>query len=166
MAGDAGAPVEESEVSMMEEILPEVKPFMNVEGIRSVEEQGVAIQDPYGPGLVTPLVDGKQCAFVVFDEKGSTMCSIELAWKAGKVEFQKPISCHLYPIRIHEYEAFQALNYHRWEICSPACELGTELKVPVYKFAESALRRKFGDRWYEEFEKVVEAWSKNIGEDS
>jgi len=163
VAGDAGAPLDQDEVAQMEAALPAVHEYMRPEGWKIVKKQGVAIQDPFGPGLVTPLINNEECSFVVFDEKGSTKCSFELAHRDGKTDFLKPISCHLYPIRILDYDAFQALNYHQWDICSPACDLGSELKVPVYKFAEPALRRKFGDEWFDEFEKVAEAWSKKEG---
>jgi hypothetical protein len=84
-------------------------------------------------------------------------CGIEKAWKEGKITFQKPISCHLYPIRITKVGTFEALNYHKWDICKPACKLGKENKMPVFKFLKDALIRKFGEKWYAELEEIAEA---------
>ena len=110
--------------------------------------------------MVTPLRDGKECAYTVFDEKGTAMCGIELAWKEGKTSFRKPISCHLYPIRTKRYSEFEAVNYERWNICSPACSLGKELKVPVFKFTKDALIRKYGEQWYAALEEAAEEYYK------
>jgi hypothetical protein len=103
---------------------------------------------------VTPLVEGRECAYVVFAADGTAQCGIELAWKAGATHFRKPVSCHLYPVRITKYKNFEAVNYHKWHICNPACELGRELSVPVYQFVREALIRKYGHEW---FEKLKEA---------
>ncbi len=151
--GDAGAPLENEEVEILAEIYPKVKPFLRPEGIEAIEKQGTAIKDWDGE-MVTPLVNGKECAYVIFDEKGITKCGIEKAQEAGEVDFKKPVSCHLYPVRITAYSRFDALNYHKWEICSPACALGKELQVPVYKFLKDALVRKYGEDWYAELEEV------------
>ncbi len=154
--GDAGAPLEKEEVEILAEIYPKVKPFMRPEGIEAIEKQGTAIKDWDGE-MVTPLVNGKECAYVIFDEKGITKCGIEKAYENGVVDFKKPISCHLYPIRITYYRDFDALNYHKWDICSPACTLGAELKVPVYRFLKDALIRKYGEDWYTEIEAIDDA---------
>jgi hypothetical protein len=157
--GDSGAPVEEAEAKILEEIFLKVKPFLRPEGIKAIEEQGTSVTDWDGE-LVTPLVKGKECAYVIFDEKGITKCGIEKAWEAGAVDFQKPVSCHLYPVRITPYRDFDAVNYHKWNICSPACTLGKELEVPVYKFLEAPLIRKYGAEWYGELEGVADALKK------
>jgi hypothetical protein len=94
------------------------------------------------------LVNGGECAYVIYDEKGITKCGIEKAYEDGVVDWQKPISCHLYPIRITEYRNFSAVNYHEWSVCSDACTLGKELQVPVYKFLKNALIRKYGEEFY------------------
>lgn len=156
--GDAGAPLDGSEVALLEEIFEDVKPFLRPDGVRAIEEQGVAVQDPYDGEWVTPLVNGSECAFVIFDEKGVTKCGIEKAWENGAVDFRKPVSCHLYPVRISSYSTYDAVNYHRWEICSPACALGAQLKVPVYKFVKDGFIRKYGPEWYKELEEVAEQW--------
>ena len=109
--------------------------------------------------METTLVEGKECAYVIFDNNGTTKCGIEKAWEQGAVDFRKPISCHLYPIRITEYPSFSAVNYHKWPICDPACSLGAELKVPVYKFLKDSLIRKYGEKWYDELEEIGKAWN-------
>lgn len=153
IAGEAGAPLEEDEVQIMQDIYADVKPFLRPEGIAAVEAQGTSIVRE--GELETPLVNGKECAYVTFNDKGWASCGIEDAYNAGKVSWKKPISCHLYPIRVQKYSSFNAVNYHRWPICDDACSLGAELKVPVYKFTKDALIRKFGEDWYRQLEKVA-----------
>jgi hypothetical protein len=101
------------------------------------------------------LVEGAECAYVTFTDKGIASCGIEDAYNAGKIDWKKPISCHLYPVRVQDYTEFAAVNYHKWPICDDACSLGKELQVPVYKFVKEALIRKFGEDWYMELEKVA-----------
>lgn len=153
--GDAGAPLEKEEIKILEEIYPTVKPFLRKEGIESIEEQGTYIVTEFGD-LETPLVKGAECAYVIFDEKETAMCAIEEAYNKGLVSWKKPISCHLYPVRIQNYSEFSAVNYHKWQICDDACTLGQELQVPVYKFVKEALVRKFGEDWYLELEKTAQ----------
>ena len=153
--GEAGAPLNEDEISILKEIYPKVKPFLRPEGIAAIEKQGTHIVSDFGE-LETPLVDGKECAYVTFTEKGIASCGIEDAFNAGEIQFKKPISCHLYPVRIQDYSEFAAVNYHKWPICDDACLLGKNLKVPVYKFVKDALIRKFGENWYFELEKVAQ----------
>ena len=114
-----------------------------------------------GPGdLVTPLVDGKkECAFTIF-ENGVALCGIEKAWKDGKIPFRKPISCHLYPIRIAKLAGYEGLNYHKWKLCKPACTCGAKLDVPVFRFLKDALTRKYGAQWYSELEAIYAEWVK------
>lgn len=152
--GDSGAPLTEDELGILEREYPNFKPFLREEGIHAVEEQGTSVKDFEGE-WVTPLRDGKECAYTVFDERGTAMCGIELAWKAGKTTFRKPVSCHLYPVRTKRYNTFEAVNYSRWHICSPACTLGRELKVPVYKFTREALIRAYGEEWYKALESIA-----------
>jgi len=152
--GEAGAPVTEEEVEILEEIYPKVKPFLRPEGIEAIEKQGTHIKTDLEE-LETPLVDDKECAYVTFTDKGVASCGIEDAFNAGEIDFRKPISCHLYPVRVQDYSEFAAVNYHRWPICDDACALGKELQVPVYKFVKTALIRKFGENWYAELEKVA-----------
>lgn len=159
--GDAGAPLEEAEVKILKEEYPNFKDYLRPEGIAAVEAQGTHVLDPYDDEAVTPLVNGAECAYVVFDEKGTTLCGIEKAWRDGKTQFRKPVSCHLYPIRIQRYKSFDAVNYHEWQICAPACDLGKELKVPVFRFAKDALIRKYGPEWYAELESVSNHWKQS-----
>lgn len=153
--GDAGAPLEAEEVAILKEEYPKFKSYLRPEGIAAVEAQGTHVIDPVDDEPVTPLVNGAECAYVVFDERGTTLCGIEKAWKDGETSFRKPVSCHLYPIRIQRYKSFDAVNYHKWQICAPACDLGKELKVPVYRFAKDALLRKYGEKWYADLEAVA-----------
>lgn len=160
--GDAGAPLEASELPILAEIFSKIKPYLRPEGIAAVEDQGTHILDVDGD-YVTPLVDGKECAYVIFNEKGITQCGIERAFQDGAIDWQKPISCHLYPIRITEYRSFNAINYHEWSVCSDACTLGKELKVPVYEFLKTPLIRKYGEDWYKVLVDAAEEWKKEFG---
>lgn len=150
--GDSGAPLEETETGLLDDIYEDVKPFMTKEGIEAVEKQGKFIVDQDGD-YVTPLVEGKQCAYVFYQD-GSTKCAIEKAHSEGLTDFKKPISCHLYPIRITKHSSYDAVNYHRWEICKPACSCGTKLNVKVYQFLKEPLIRKYGFKWYEELKEI------------
>jgi len=154
--GEAGAPVTEEEVSILKEIYPKVKPFLRPEGIAAIEAQGTHILSERDE-LETPLVNGAECAYVTFTENGTASCGIEDAYNAGEIPFRKPVSCHLYPVRVQDYSEFAAVNYHKWPICDDACTLGKELQVPVYKFVKDALIRRFGEHWYAELEKVAKS---------
>lgn len=153
--GDAGAPVEEAELKILNNIYEKVVPYLTEEGRESIEKQGTYIKGEDGD-WETPLINGGECAYVIRNEKGWALCAIEQAYNDGKIDWKKPISCHLYPIRLQEYSSFTAVNYNRWHICDDACTLGKELQVPIYKFVKEALIRKFGNAWYEELELVVE----------
>ncbi len=157
--GDAGAPVEDNERQILKDIYPKVKSFMSSKGIKAVEKQGIYTTNDDGE-YETPLVNGAECAYVVFDKKNTALCAIEEAYNSGVVDFKKPISCHLYPVRIQDYSDFAAINYHKWPICDDACTLGAALQVPVYKFVKEALIRKFGEDWYAELEKIAVAYIK------
>ncbi|MBZ0326198.1 MAG: DUF3109 family protein [Altibacter sp.] len=152
--GEAGAPLTSVEIKTLEEIYPKVKPFLRPEGIAAIEIQGTHITSDLNE-METPLVEGKECVYVTFKDNGTASCGIEDAYNAGAVAFRKPISCHLYPVRVQEYSEFSAVNYHKWPICNDACSLGKELKVPVYKFVKEALIRKFGESWYLALEKIA-----------
>lgn len=152
--GDAGAPLEANEAVILENIYPIIKPYLRKESIEAIETQGTHIVTEDGE-LETPLIDGADCAYVIFDEKNTALCAIEEAYNQGEVDWKKPVSCHLYPVRIKDYSEFSAVNYDHWEICDAACSLGKELQVPVYKFVKEALIRKFGTDWYAELEQVA-----------
>lgn len=153
--GDAGAPVEADEINILQSEKENILPYLTQNGKAAVEKQGVAVEDSDGDD-VTPLVNGKECAYTVFDSEGIASCGIERAYEAGATYFRKPISCHLYPVRIGKLTSGQlTANYHKWKICDPACELGRKLQVPIYKFVKDALIRKFGQEWYEMLDAAV-----------
>jgi len=156
--GDAGAPLDKEETAILEEIYPVIKSYLRPEGIASIEESGTWVIGEDGD-YETPLINNKECAYVIFD--GATaLCGIEQAYNEGLIKWKKPVSCHLYPIRIKEYSQFSAVNYNRWHICDDACTLGKELEVPVYRFLKEPLIRKYGESWYAELELVAEEWRK------
>jgi hypothetical protein len=146
--GEAGAPLELDEIEQLKAHWHEVKPYLTKEGIAALAAQGVATQNAFEE-WETPLIDGKACAYINYNDKGVAQCGIELAQRNGATALQKPISCHLYPIRVKNYSAFVAVNYHEWAICSSGCELGASLKQPLYQFVKHALVRKFGKSWYD-----------------
>ena len=152
--GDAGAPLEDSELPVLRDIYERVKPFLSPAGIAAIEAQGTAVWFDNTENWGTPLIDNGPCAYMSYDALGIAQCGIERACKAGVVDFLKPISCHLYPIRVERNEevGFEALNYDHWDICSAACTLGDKLQVPVYQFVKNALVRKYGEEFYEELE--------------
>jgi len=154
IAGDAGAPLDKNEVKILEDIFSQVKPLLRKEGIDAIEKHGKSIVTEFGD-YETPLIDGEDCAYVIFDENKTAMCGIEEAYNQGAIDWKKPVSCHLYPIRTREYSEFTAVNYDRWEICDDACSLGKELQVPIYRFVKEALIRKFGRDWYEKLERIA-----------
>tara|TARA_R110002049_G_scaffold65035_1_gene170937 strand:- start:62772 stop:63347 length:576 start_codon:yes stop_codon:yes gene_type:complete len=156
--GDAGAPLEKDEVGILKEIYPKVKPFLRKKGVQAIEKQGLYTTNEFGD-FETPLIDGADCAFVIFDNQKTALCGIEEAYNQGEISWKKPVSCHLYPIRIRDYTEFSGVNYEKWDICDDACTLGKELQVPVYKFVKEALIRKFGADWYMELEKVAETFN-------
>jgi hypothetical protein len=152
--GDAGAPLLEEEISALEDAIDAVKPFMTEKGCEVIDSLGVFDYDAAGD-FVTPLVNGRECAFAIFDE-GIAGCAIEKAHEAGKTDFRKPVSCHLYPVRITAYETFDAVNYHEWPICRPALVNGNRLGVPLYKFLKDSLIRRYGETWYRELVREIE----------
>ena len=156
--GDAGAPLTFEETKILEKIYPKIKPFLQKAGIATIEAQGTWRVGTDGD-LETPLVEEKDCAYVIYDGK-TALCGIEQAYNQGVIDWKKPVSCHLYPIRVKDFTEFAAVNYDKWEICDAACALGKELEVPVYKFVKEALVRRFGEDWYAELEKVAEELKK------
>lgn len=151
--GDYGAPLEKEEVGIIEKYLPEILPYMTPRARKQVEQKGFAEEDPDGD-LVTQCISGRDCVFAI-TENGSYKCAIEKAWEDKKIDYKKPVSCHLYPIRLVELPEYTALNYSEWDICSDACKLGKDLKVPVYKFLKDPLIRRFGKDWYDGLEQIA-----------
>jgi len=152
--GDSGAPLDKEESVLLSQNIEKIKPFISNKGIEAIENQGASVVDPYDNELVTPLIDGNECAYTVFDENGTAKCGIENAYKSGAIGFNKPISCHLYPIRLNKYQNFVAVNYHKWPICKPAIDCGVKLNVKVYKFLKEPIIRKFGDDFYNKLQDV------------
>jgi Protein of unknown function (DUF3109) len=149
--GDAGAPLETEEVEQLELVLPMIKDKLSKKSLEVIARQGVSYIDEDGEP-VTSIVDGKECVFTFWDEGGVCKCAIEQAYKEGKIQHNKPMSCHLYPVRLQKYNEFTAVNYHRWMVCDCAREHGKTLSVPVYKFLKEPLIRKFGSEWYQALE--------------
>ncbi|MEZ4808348.1 MAG: DUF3109 family protein [Flavobacteriales bacterium] len=165
VAGESGAPLEREEAAKLKKLWPKIKPYIPEKGQRAVEAQGNSVVDTDGD-LVTPLVgEMGECAYTVF-ENGIALCGIEKAWKDGAVDFRKPISCHLYPIRVVKLAEHDGLNYHKWPICKPACSCGAKLDVPVFRFLKDALTRQYGEQWYAELEEIHAAWSEVRGKRS
>ena len=158
--GDAGAPLERKEADLLEQFYPNIKPLLRQEGIKAIEEQGFFITTDKNE-LETPLIHDADCAYVIFDEQNIALCAIEEAHNRGLINWQKPLSCHLYPVRVKDYSEFSAVNYHKWHICDDACSLGKALKMPVYKFVKEALIRKFGEDWYEKLEQTAQKMQKD-----
>lgn len=158
VAGDSGAPLELDEIPILSQIYEDVKPYLTEEGKAAIEELGLSVYYKKAAEYGTPLIDGGACAFVTFDDKGTALCGIEQAYNDGKVAFKKPISCHLYPIRIEmsKISNFEALNYDKWDICKAACALGEKEQLPVYKFLKEAIIRKYGADFYDELDAAAE----------
>jgi Protein of unknown function (DUF3109) len=156
--GDSGAPLEREELTILRQIYPQVRPFLTPEGQAVIDNEGPYVKDLRDGTYGTSLIDNGPCAFMTKDALGIAQCGIEQAWRAGAVTFRKPISCHLYPIRVlkNEIQGFEALNYDRWDICSAACALGAEHQVPVYRFLKDAIIRKYGEEFYEELDAVAD----------
>jgi hypothetical protein len=154
--GDLGAPLDEDELDEIDQVIPHVKDYLSKKAIEVLEIEGGYIIDEEGD-YSTTTIEGRECAFAFYDDRGILKCGIEQAWKDGKTGFRKPISCHLYPIRITKLDDFEALNYDQWHICSPACHNGAKLGVPVYKFLKEPLIRKYGKEWYKKLEKEIDS---------
>ena len=150
--GDAGAPLEENELEELEKVFSLTKEYLSEKAIKALEEDLYTIDDD--GEYVTQLVNGKECAFVFFDKKGITKCAIEQAYLDNKTSFKKPISCHLFPVRLTQYKNFTAVNYAYWDICDDACTFGDELGVKTYQFLKEPLIRKFGEDWFKELKLI------------
>tara|TARA_A100001015_G_scaffold47561_1_gene52518 strand:- start:1091 stop:1651 length:561 start_codon:yes stop_codon:yes gene_type:complete len=147
--GISGAPLEKGELKILKENFKKIKPFLNKKGLESIKKNGLYVKGNDGE-WETPLVNGKECAYAVFESNGTVKCGIENSFRDKKIKWRKPISCHLYPVRVKNFSRLTAVNYHEWGICSSACKMGNDLKVPLYKFLKKPLIRKFGLKWYEE----------------
>jgi len=154
--GIGGAPLTNAEAELLPNIYEKVKPYMSEEGKATIARDGHAVWDNKDNEWTTPLRDSDTaCAYVNFDENGITYCGIEKAHTAGLIPFKKPISCHLYPIRINSKNGYDAVNYDKWELCNPACDFGKELGVPLYRFLKEPLIRKYGLDFYGALEATI-----------
>jgi hypothetical protein len=152
--GDLGAPLEDEELNILTENFEAIKPYLSPEGVKAIEAQGLYIKDWEGD-FSTTTIGNRECAYAIYDENLTLKCGIEQAYLDGKINWKKPISCHLYPIRITKYDGFEALNYDKWQICNAACSFGQDLGVRVYQFLKEPLIRKYGHDWYNELEELV-----------
>ena len=157
--GDAGAPIEPDEIDTIQQNIDYIKKEMDDDWLKTLSSKGFSENDPFDQMLVTTCKPNKECVFVVRKD-GILNCAVELANQKNNFYFQKPISCHLYPIRVDKYNEFYALNYHRWSICADACTKGVTDDIKVYQFAQKALERKFGKEWYESLENSIKAYLK------
>ncbi len=160
--GDAGAPITDEEEQTIRDMLPVLLPDMRKEAREVVEQNGISYLDPTGD-KVTQIVDGKDCVFARTDHNGWCYCIIEKAYNAGKIPFKKPLSCHLYPVRLTQHPTYTAVEYHRWDICHAARQCGKKLHLPLYVFLKEPLIRRFGEEWYGELCLVAEEWKKQKG---
>jgi hypothetical protein len=157
--GDSGAPLENEEVKIIEDLLPQVWDDLSPEAQNIINQQGVAYKDDDGE-MVTSIVNGKDCVFTYYDEHGVCKCAIEKAYREQRVSFYKPVSCHLYPVRLQKYKSFTAVNYHRWGICKAATLFGKKEGVKIYQFLKEPLIRRFGEDWYNELVLVADEYNK------
>lgn len=150
VAGELGAPLDEEETKILEDIYEKVKPYLTAEGIKEIEKQGKWVLTEEEEKFNTPLMGNAGCAWLNYDENGVVICGIEKAYRDGVVDWKKPISCHLYPIRITKQRKTgnDMVNYERWSVCKPACKNGKALQVPVYKFLKEPLIRKYGEDFF------------------
>jgi hypothetical protein len=153
VAGDSGAPLDKNELNLLESVLEQVKPFMTEKGLTAINKQGPYVIDEDGDYTTTLVSEKAECAFVYFDANKIAKCAIEKAHAEGIISWKKPISCHLYPVRITQHKSYEAVNYHKWDVCKPACTCGKKLDVPVYKFLKEPLIRKYGKEWFKQLEK-------------
>lgn len=153
--GDSGAPITQEEAETIKEVYPQVKKYLSGKNKKIIREQGLYYVDNDGE-LVTSLVGNQECAFTFWDKNKVLKCAFEKAFFEGEISFRKPVSCHLFPIRITEYKRFDAVNYERLDICKPGRECGSSAKLPLYKFLKEPLIRKYGEDWYKQLEAAGE----------
>lgn len=153
--GDAGAPLTDQEIETLNEVFDTLKPYLTAEGLEEIEKNGRYRFDK-DFGWVTPTINGRICAYGHYDSKGIIKCGIEQAWLDGKIQWKKPVSCHLFPVKTKKTKTYELVNYEpREDLCSPGCKLGKKLKMPVYVFLKDALIRKFGLPFYNALEQAA-----------
>ncbi len=151
--GDAGAPLDIDEIAAMEEAAETLEDELTDEAKEVINDEGVAYIDPEGQ-MVANIVNDKDCVFAADDGNGCTICTIDRAYREGRIKIQKPLSCELYPIRLGKVGGMTAVNFHKWDICKDACNLGSQLKMPTFRFLKKPLIRAFGQEWWDECELV------------
>lgn len=154
VAGDGGAPLEQHEVQWLEDNRPALAPYLTPAGNDAIAAQGAGVRAADGT-WETPLLDTQECAYLVYDDAGIAKCGIEHAWQHGAVDQPKPISCHLYPLRVRPHSGFPMLVYHKWDICAPARAQGSTLGIPVYKFLKGPIIRAFGETFYDALDTIA-----------
>lgn len=159
--GDGGAPLEKEEIKILEDNYRKYRPYLTEAGIKAIRRKGYAEYDE-DKDPATTLINGKECAYSFYDENKVLKCAIEKAWKEGRMDFPKPISCHLYPIRVSKFGETIGVNYHKWNICADACDAGQKASLPIYKFLKNPLIRKFGQEWYNELVNQIEKWDLEV----
>lgn len=159
--GDSGAPLDDEETEILEKIYPIIEPDLTEAAKAEIAANGKWTTDNDGD-RVTPIINGKECVYTYRDEDGTWKCAIEKAFYEGKIDWKKPISCHLYPIRTQKYKSFEAVNLHLWDVCKPAMELGKKIGLPAYKFLKEPIIRKWGEAFYEELENVAPEVEKEL----
>ncbi len=148
--GDSGAPLTVDETGLLDDHRDDLLPFLRPEGLSTIRESGMYVTDDDGE-IVTPLIKGGECAYVVF-EGDIAFCAIERAFRQGAIPFNKPVSCHLYPVRIKQYRHYEAVNYDQWDICRPALAEGDLRGIPLHVFLKDALIRKYGREWFDQLD--------------
>lgn len=153
--GDYGAPLEENELNILRDIYPKIKDYLPKSSQEKIEKEGTHIFFEPAQELATPtFADSGACVYLTYEPSGIAVCGIQKAFRDGIIDFEKPISCHLYPIRIKKYKDYDAINYDRWDICKSACALGKREKMPVFKFLKNAIIRKYGNEYYKQMEAI------------
>lgn len=158
--GDFGAPVSKDEEAILDDIMPVLLPTMSVSSQKVINDQGTSVSTSYHDDKVTPLLSDASCVYLVKDELGISRCGIEQAYEKEMIDFKKPVSCHLYPIRVtkNDITGYEALNYDEWDICSDACALGEQKGMPVFRFVKDALIRKYGVEFYAQLEDIYDTY--------
>jgi len=154
--GDSGAPLQDEEDKKIKEILPKIFKYLPEKSRETIAEKGISYIDCQGD-KVTMLVNESECVFTYF-ENGFARCALERAYNENITDFSKPISCHLYPVRLEKFNDFTAVNFHHWHLCKSAEECGKKLKIPTYKFLKQPLIRRFGKEWYAELEEAAKVY--------
>ena len=158
--GDLGAPLEKEELRLVSDSSKYIMPYISNESKTQIKKQGHYVKDFEGD-FSTPTINGRECVYAAYGENGILKCGFEMAWKDGKSEFRKPLSCHLYPIRIKNDGHNYLVNYDKWKICNPACKLGAAMNIPLYLFVKEALIRKFGLDWFNKLDRIAKKKLKN-----